>query len=127
MNDQENLALELAKTKAHLQATQEFLSEGIKALLLHTRYTWHFSPEDVAQAREAQFSISREEDGGLSITLEEDEGEESEEEDYFTQELNKRLGFDVSDLQALQKWWRSFMEEEMTEAERTRRKIQASD
>jgi hypothetical protein len=87
MNDQEKLVLELAETKAHLRATEEFLSEGIKALLLHTQPTWHFSADDLKLARVAQFSVAREEDGGLSITLEEDEdGGEEEKDDYFTQE-----------------------------------------
>ena len=62
MNNQEKLVLELAETKAHLKATEEFLSEGIKALLLHTQPTWHFSPDDLKFARDAQLSIAREEE-----------------------------------------------------------------
>ena len=116
MDEQEKrLALELAETKALLKGTQEFFQEALAAILLHTQPSWHFSPKECERAREAHPGIMREEDGGLTITLEEEDeelAEADEEDDYFTEQLNKRLGFDVRDLQALQQWWRSFMEKE---------------
>src|SRR6266487_2319978 len=97
---------ELALTESRLRAAEEFFSEALAAVLLHTRPEWHFSPEEAERAQETRVGISRELDGGLTVMLEEDEGEEEgEDDDYFTEELNKRLGFDVNDLQALMEWW----------------------
>jgi hypothetical protein len=111
MAEQEKLAQELAITEARLRASEEAFREALAAVLLRTAPVWHFTAEELEQARTAHFSYSRGMDESITISIlpEDEDMEEDATEDYFARELNKRLGFDIHDMQALMEWWRSFM------------------
>jgi hypothetical protein len=102
MNEQEQgLARELAQEKAYHKATQEFFREALAAVLLRTQPTWHFNPEECERAREAHPGISREEDGGLTVRLEEEDEEEQEEGTFPVEYRSLTLRVSRSTLTAL--------------------------
>jgi hypothetical protein len=111
MDEQQRLSQELAITEARLKAVEETFREALAAVLLRTAPAWHFSAEELEHAKDAHFSYIRELDDSVTVSIlpEDEDREENETGDYFAQELNKRLGFDVRDLQALMEWWNSFM------------------
>ena len=80
----------------------------LTALILISQRTEELIPDMIER-------LIRDEATKLAIETEKELAEmldaqvEQAEEDYFSEQLSKRLGFDVSDLQALMGWWKSYM------------------
>jgi len=91
MDEQQRLSQELAITEARLKAVEESFREALAGVLLRTAPVWHFSAEELEQAKDAHFSYSRELDGSVTVSIlsEDEDREEDEIEDYFAQKLNK--------------------------------------